>query len=124
MSQDLVADILNQVMNAKKARKKSITIVGRTSKLLLNVLDLMKESGYIDYKVEEKNLEIEFKDLSECKAIKPRFNVRVKDLDKYVRRFLPARDFGFVIVSTNKGLMTHYDAKEKNMGGCLIAHCF
>jgi ribosomal protein S8 len=29
-----------------------------------------------------------------------------------------------LIVSTNKGLMTHKDAEEKNIGGCLIAYVF
>ena len=46
------------------------------------------------------------------------------EIDKYVRRFLPSRDFGFIIVSTSKGLMTHEEAIEKNIGGSLIAYIF
>jgi small subunit ribosomal protein S8 len=123
MSQDIVSDVLNQIMNAKKARKTSL-VVTKNSKLLRNVLDIAKESGNIDYSVTGKEVKIEIKNLNEFKAIKPRYTVSVKNLDKYVRRYLPARNFGFIIVSTNKGLMRHYNAQEQNLGGCLIAYIY
>lgn len=123
MSQDIVSDTLNQLMNAKRARKQEI-VVTRYSKLLLKVLDMMKESDYIDYELKEGVLKIIIKQLNECKAIKPRFTVNMDNLDKYIRRFLPARNFGFVIVSTSKGLMTHTDAQENKIGGSLIAYTY
>ena len=123
MSQDIVADILNQIMNAKRARKKSI-VVNRNSKLLRNVLDLIKEQGHLDYSAEGNEIKIELKNLNEIKAIKPRHTFSAKGINRYVRRFLPAKNFGTLIISTNKGLMTHKDAEEKNMGGCLIAYVF
>jgi len=69
-------------------------------------------------------LKITLKEVTECKAIKPRFTVSKKTLDKYVRRFLPSRNFGFVIVSTSKGLMTHHEAQENKIGGSLIAYFY
>ena len=123
MSQDIVADALNQIMNAKKARKKTL-VLNKHSKLLKSILDIAKESGYLDYSIDGRELKIEIKDLNEFKAIKPRYTVSVKRINHYVRRFLPAKDFGLVIISTNKGLMRHYDAEEKNLGGCLIAYMF
>ncbi len=123
MSQDIVADILNQIMNAKRAKKQSI-VVDRNSKLLRNVLDIAKERGYLDYAADGNEVKIELKNLNEIKAIKPRYTVPAKNINKYVRRFLPAKDFGILIISTNKGLMVHKDAEEKNMGGCLIAYVF
>ena len=45
MSQDIVADALNEIMNAKKARKSEIAL-NKNSKLLRNVLDIAKERGY------------------------------------------------------------------------------
>jgi len=123
MSQDVVADALNQIMNAKKARKKSVTL-GRHSKLLRSILDIIKEAGYLDYSVNGNDLKVEIKNLNEFKAIKPRYTVAVKKINNYVRRFLPAKDFGFVIVSTNEGLMKHNEAEEKNIGGCLIAYVY
>jgi len=123
MSQDIVADILNQIMNAKRAKKQFI-VVNRNSKLLLNVLDIAKQYGYLDYSVNGNEIKVELKNLNEIRAIKPRYTIPVKRINKYVRRFLPAKNFGILIISTNEGLMTHKDAEEKNTGGCLIAYVF
>jgi ribosomal protein S8 len=123
MSQDIISDTLNQIMNAKKARKEYI-IVARHSKLLINVLEMMKQYGYIDYELIEDQLKIFVKDISECKSIKPRYTIGKSDLKKYVTRFLPARNFGYVIISTSKGIMTHQEAQENKIGGSLIAYFY
>ncbi len=123
MSQDIVADALNQIMNAKKARKKEL-VVKRHSNFLINVLELMKKLNFLDYRKEGKELRIEIKNINECRAIKPRFNVSAEEIDKYVRRFLPAKNFGYIILSTSKGLMTGEEAIEKNIGGSLIAYIY
>jgi len=41
MSQDVVADGLNQIMNAKKARKSNLTL-NKYSNLLKKILDIAK----------------------------------------------------------------------------------
>jgi len=123
MSQDIVADALNQIMNMKKAKKKQI-VINSTSKFLLKILDVIKELGYIDYKTKEKQVIVEIKKLNYCSAIKPRYNVSADEIEKYVRRFLPAKDFGYLIISTSKGLMTHEEAIEKNIGGSLIDYVY
>ena len=123
MSQDIVADALNQIMNIKKAKKTEV-LIKKKSKFLINVLELMKKLGYVDYKVDGRELIIEIKNLNQCNSIKPRFNVSVDKIDKYVRRYLPARDFGFILISTSQGLLTHDEAFEKKIGGSLIAYVF
>jgi len=123
MSQDVVADALNQIMNAKKSRKTEV-LIKRHSKFLINVLELMKKLEYVDYRVRGSELTIKIKNLNECKAIKPRFDVSADTIDKYVRRFLPAKDFGVILISTSQGLMTHDKALEKKIGGSLIAYIF
>lgn len=123
MGQDIVADALNRIMNAKKAGKTNL-VLKQHSKLLRNILDIAKESGYLDYSVDGRELNVEIKNLNEIKAIKPRYTINVKRINYYVRRFLPAKDFGFVIISTNKGIVKHYEAEKQNLGGCLIAYMF
>jgi small subunit ribosomal protein S8 len=123
MAQDVVSDALNLVMNAKRARKSEVT-VKRHSKLLKNILDIAKESGYVDYEINGTEMTIKILQLNEIKAIKPRYSVAVGSINKYVRRFLPAKNFGLIIVSTNKGLMRHEEAEEKKLGGCLVAYMF
>lgn len=123
MSQDIVSDALNELMNAKRSRKKSI-VIRKNSKLLRNVLEIIKDAGYIDYSVDGNQVKVEIKELNHVESVKPRFTASVDQINKYVRRFLPAKNFGFIIISTNQGLMTHYDAQEKNIGGCLIAYVY
>lgn len=124
MSQDIISDALNQIINIKKAGKDTIN-VKRISKLLIKVLDIMKRDEMIDYKMQKKNdIEIKIKGLSEAKSIKPRFNVKAEKIDFYIRRFLPARGMGTLIISTNKGLMTHEEALKNKLGGSLIAYFY
>jgi len=126
MAQDIVADALNMIRNAKKARKESLEIK-RISGLLIEVFKIMKQRGAIKrYKIDskEKTVEIDIGDLTECRAVKPRFTVKRGQIEKYRRRFLPARDIGTIIISTNKGLITHEEAQEKGTGGSLIAYFY
>jgi len=123
MSQDVVADGLNAIKNAKKSRKEEIKI-NIISNLLIEVLKIMKQKGAIKkYKIDakDKSVEVTIGDLSECKSIKPRFSVDKTQIEKYRRRYLPARNVGTMIISTNKGLMTHEEAEEEGIGGSLVA---
>lgn len=127
MSQDIVSDALNRIMNAKRVGKTEVTIT-RTSKLLLNLLEIMKSKGHITFELieDEKkpSITIKFVKLNLCKSIKPRYNVEVANIDKYLRRFLPSRNFGTVVISTNQGLLTQEEAYEKKIGGSLIAYFY
>ena len=126
MSHDIVADALNMLKNARKA-KKEIVKLNKISNLLIEILKIMKQKGAIKrYKIDakEKTLEVHIGDLKECNAIKPRFSVSKEQIEKYRRRYLPARNLGTVIISTNKGLITHEEANEEKIGGCLIAYFY
>ena len=126
MAQDNVADALNMMLNAKKARKQDVKIK-RISKLLIEILKIMKQEGAIKkYKIESKDkaVEVTLGDFIECKAIKPRFTVKKETIEKYKRRYLPSRDIGTIIISTNKGLMKHNEAFKAGIGGNLIAYFY
>ena len=124
MSQDIVSDSLNQIMNASRAKKTKVELK-RHSKLLISILAIAKLKGQIrNYEVNGQMLKVEIGHLNKCNSIKPRFTVTVPEIDKYVKRYLPAKNIGFIIVSTSKGIMTHLTAIEKNIGGCLIAYFY
>ena len=126
MKPDIIAKALNEIMNAKKAGK-TVCLVVPISKLLINILEIMKKNEYLEYKVEKDKFDkirVEIKKLNKCGAIKPRFNVGTKDVERYIRRYLPARDMGIVIISTNKGLITDKEINDKKVGGALIAYCY
>ena len=62
--------------------------------------------------------------VNKCGAIKPRHSIKQDDFEKFEKRHLPAKDFGILIISTPKGIMTHNEAKEKKIGGKLLAYCY
>ena len=124
MSHDVVADALNKIMNSKRSGKALLEIKSFSS-LLISVLAIAKLKGYIkDYRIEDSILKIEIANLHNCNAIKPRFTISVSDIEKYERRYLPAKEFGILIISTSKGLITNQTAKAKNLGGSLIAYMY
>ncbi|MDO8517207.1 MAG: 30S ribosomal protein S8 [Nanoarchaeota archaeon] len=123
MSHDVIADALNQIMNAKKVEHKEVQIK-MFSKPLIELLTIMKKRGHIDFTKEDDKITIKILNVNECKAIKPRYFVRVVDIDKYLKRFLPSRNFGTMIISTNKGLMDQFQAEENKLGGSLIAYFY
>ena len=126
MSQDLVADAMNMMKNAKKAGNENVKIK-RISNLLIEILKIMKQKGMIKkYKInsKDKSLDVTLGEFLECGAIKPRFSCDVSQIEKYRRRYLPSRELGAVIISTNKGLLTHDEAQKENIGGCLIAYFY
>jgi len=126
MAQDIIADALNMIKNAKRAGKENIKIK-RISNLLIGILKIMKqEAGIKRYKInsKEKSVDVTIGDISESRAIKPRFKVNKDEIEKYRRRYLPSRNFGIMIISTNQGLMTNEEASEKKIGGFLIAYFY
>ncbi len=126
MAQDIIPDAMNMIRNAVKARKEKVKVV-RISNLLIEILKIMKQKGAIKrYKIspKEKTVEITLGDIRECKAIKPRFTVKKAQIERYRRRYLPARDVGTMIISTSKGLVTNEEAEEESIGGCLIAYFY
>jgi len=125
---DHLANLLNHLVNSRKVRKSKCEF-RPFNKLMLAVLKVMEKNGYIKKFEGVKDsrggvIKIELGNLNFCKAIKPRFNVKKGGFNKYTRRFLPARNFGIIIVSTNKGILTHKEAVEKDLGGRLLAYCY
>lgn len=126
MSQDIIADGLNQIMNAKLVEKKEV-VINRHSSLLLNLMEMMKKKGYLDYKIDDENersLIVQIKRLNACRAVKPRYPAGYKEIEKYLRRFLPSRNFGTLVLSTNMGLLSHQEALANKVGGSVIAYFY
>ncbi len=126
---DPLANVLASIVNYEKTGKKEIE-VKISSKLIKRVLDIMKSHLYIGEYTSMQNSRGEFLkinllgNINRCGVIKPRFSVKKDNYEKFEKRFLPARGFGFLIVSTPKGLMIHEEAKEKRIGGRLIAYVY
>lgn len=124
-----LAAVLSRIQNAEKLGKREFT-THVNSKVIRSVLSLMQEEGYIAGFVETKDSKGAFLTvtlagaLNKTGAIMPRFNVGVDEFTRFEKRYLPAKDFGILILTTNKGIMTHKKAKEENVGGKLIAYAY
>ncbi len=126
---DPLADALSHIKNTERVGKMECTIKP-ASKLIGNVLSVMKEGGYIeefefveDGKAGLFNVKLRGK-INDCNAIKPRFYVRMKEYEDWEKRLLPARDFGLLILTTSKGVMSHEKAIENGVGGQLLAFVY
>ncbi|KAK3368040.1 40S ribosomal protein S22 [Podospora didyma] len=58
--------------------------------------------------------------LNKCGVISPRYNVRLGELEKWVVKLLPARQFGYIILTTSAGIMDQEEARRKHVSGKII----
>ena len=49
--------------------------------------------------------------LNKCGAISPRYDIAAKDIEAWVGRLLPSRQFGHIILTTSQGIMDHEEAR-------------
>ena len=129
MMNDPLASLMSNLLNAERTGKLELSSMP-TSKVLIRVLELIKQHGYIkDFEVTEGTRGGVFRiklsgKINKCGAIKPRFSVKKGDYEKFEKRHLPSSGFGLLILSTPLGIMTHAEAKEKNIGGKLLAYIY
>ena len=126
---DSLANVLSDIFNAEKVGKPEV-VTKPHSKLIENILNLMKDLGYIgDFEVIDdgkgKIIKINLLGrINKCAVIKPRYSVQKVEFKKFEKRYLPASGFGILIVSTVQGIMTHEKANENGLGGVLLAYCY
>jgi small subunit ribosomal protein S8 len=129
MMNDLINDAVANIKNHSRIGKEEVT-VAPTSKLLIDVLKIFQKGGYIgEFEVleDKKGGQVKVKlvkRINDCGIIKPRFPVGFDEYAKWEKRYLPARDFGILVVTTPKGVMSHKEAKEQKTGGRLIAYVY
>ncbi|MEE8401814.1 MAG: 30S ribosomal protein S8, partial [Candidatus Hydrothermarchaeaceae archaeon] len=98
--------------------------------LFSNVLRVMNEHGYIgEFEFIDDGRSGKFKiqllgKMNDCGVIRPRFNLGKNEFEKFEKRFLPAREFGILVLTTSLGVMDHKTATEKGVGGKLLAYVY
>jgi small subunit ribosomal protein S8 len=129
MQSDPLNDAMSVMKNAS-SNGKSECVIQPSSKLIGRVLKVMQDHGYINqFEYVEDGKAGEFRvmlkgAINNCGVIKPRYSVKKDDLGKYEARFLPAQDFGLLIITTTAGVVTQDRAKELGIGGKLIAFVY
>lgn len=129
MLNDPLANMMSLILNNELIGRQEC-LIKPSSKTIKELLRVMKENGYVaDFKEIEDSRGNYIKlvltgSINKCGVIKPRYSVKNRDFEKFEARYLPAKDIGVLFVSTPNGIMTHYDAKSKKIGGKLLAYCY
>ncbi len=129
MQHDPLADAMSSIKNAEHSGKQDC-LVRPSSKLIGRVLKIMQENQYIgQFEYIEDGRAGVFKvkligNINECGVIKPRYSVKRRDLERFEARYLPAQDFGVLILTTAHGVLSHNTAKDLKTGGKLLAYVY
>ena len=129
MLNDPLANALSLIKNAE-IKGKGTCLIQPSSKLIGNVLNLLKEKGYIsefEYMEDGKAGVFQVKlmgNINNCGVIKPRYPIKREDLEKWESRYLPARDFGLLILTTTQGIISQDEAKKNRVGGKVLAYVY
>ncbi|TVY36795.1 40S ribosomal protein [Lachnellula occidentalis] len=118
-------DALNSINNAEKSGKRQV-LIHPSSKVIVKFLSVMQKHGYIgefeevdDHRSGKIVIQLNGR-LNKTGVISPRFNVRLGDLEKWVVKLLPSRQFGYIVMTTSAGIMDHEEARRKHVAGKII----
>ena len=129
---DTLANAVTTIKNAEQRAKKEALIMP-ASRLIIEVLKVMQREGYIgeiEYIDDGRQGKIKVQLLGRINkvgVIKPRYSVKVRELTRmppWLRKYLPSREIGILIISTPQGVMSHREALEKRTGGVLLAYVY
>ena len=129
MLNDPLANALSTIKNAETRGITTCTI-RPSSKLIGGILNLLKDKNYVgnfthidDGKAGIFQVEL-IGSINNCGVIKPRYPIKREELDKWEARYLPARDFGLLILTTTEGIISNTEARKKGIGGKLLAYIY
>lgn len=128
MMHDLLSDVLSAIKNGDNYGKKEV--VTPFSKMVKDVLLILQKQNYIgdfEYVDNKKGGKVKVQllgKINDCNSIRPRFYVKKDEYAKWEKRYLPAIGLGLLIISTSQGILAHNVAKEKGLGGALLAYVY
>ena len=123
-----LADAMNMIKSAEMALKKEV-IINPASKLIQRILRIFQANAYIgEFERYDDGRQGKFKiallgKINQCAALL-RLNYQASQLDELEGKILPAPGLGIIIISTNQGIMTIQEAKEKNIGGIALVYVY
>ncbi|XP_006876564.1 PREDICTED: 40S ribosomal protein S15a-like [Chrysochloris asiatica] len=126
---NVLADTLKSINNAKKRSKRQV-LIWPCSKVIVRFLTVMMKHGYtgefeiiVDHRAGKIVVNLTGR-LNKCGVISPRFDVQLKDLEKWLSNVLLSLQFGFIVLTTPAGIMDHEEARQKHTGGKILAFFF
>lgn len=126
---DTLANGLTTIIN-NEMRNRRECVISPASKLLGRVLRIMQLNGYIgEFEFVDDGRSGKFKvqllgRINKCGAVRPRYSVKIDEFEEWEKKFLPSREVGAIVISTPKGVLSHKEAREKHLGGKLLAFVY
>jgi len=126
---DTLADALSALKNSQKMGKR-YCVIHPASKLIAKVLRIAQKEGYIgEFELYDDGKSGVFKvelygSINDCGVIKPRHPIKNGEYEMWERQYLPASDFGVLVISTNQGVLSHREARERGLGGIPLAYFY
>lgn len=128
-AQNVLANLFSTIQNNEMRNKKECLIVP-ASKLAQEVLRVMQRHKYIgefeyidDGRAGKLRVQLLGR-INRCGVISPRFPVKKNEFAKWESKYLPAVGVGILIVTTNRGVMSHYEAIKLGIGGRLLGFVY
>ncbi len=126
---DPLADACSCIKNAEIVCQSSV-IINPRSKLIGTVLHILQANGYIgSFESIDDGRQGKFRvqllgRINKIGVIKPRKPVKIKKIEMEEKNYLPAVNFGLILLSTSQGVMSHVEAKERHIGGRLLVYVY
>jgi len=126
---NVMSNLFTTIYNNESRRKRECVVVP-ASKFASEVLRVMQKHRYIgefeqidDGRAGKFRIQLLAK-INKCGIVTPRFSVKKNGYCGWERQVLPAYTMGILLVSTSRGIMSHHDAQEQNLGGVLVGYVY
>ncbi|RVD92801.1 40S ribosomal S15A [Tubulinosema ratisbonensis] len=117
------------INNANRRGKKSV-LIRFTDKITRPFLEKMQKCGYIgnityikDNREGKVVVELTGR-LNKCGSICPNYHLKFNDVESFRSKLLPARQFGHLILTCDKGIIDHNEAITYNTGGMVLGYFY
>ena len=126
---DPLANALSTISNNERRHKREC-LVWPASKLMGQVLRVMQKNGYLgEFEYIDDGRSGKFRvqllgRINSCAVVKPRYSVKSDRIEDWEKRLLPSKEVGLLIMSSPGEVISQRDAKERKVGGRLLAYVY